>query len=1497
MDSFVSDPIIVNILEPNSKFKIIKTILFIGEVPKNILKDLKQYLSGGTLTSPLKKFYSPNWLNKISKLCRKGITIKGGCFGYSGGDGDDDFDFDAPTKPIETDDISENLESLKDEGLSDEEKNEIKEKITDFIKEDTIDITDLEKLTQAPVEEIEIDTDIILVDNIYAYPHDKIWDLKEKIYFIAGILPLYQHMWVEHQDIQHQCSYKIFNAGKRIPISAYNLLEKSITSTASGEANESKKHEDVNIQKIGNIPIDMQFYDDKYLIKIEALDTFEILADIFKRFGTTEFNLLSIKSIIQDSSQKQFSSLLKNDKYQIDMIYYGFTMLYFPVFTYDVFINWIKNGEESLKAQFPDLIPSRRDIGDKYMLETDITELASTMDQPENKNYLKEIENNIKLSIVTSTIKVLKMGSSKETIVYLRNLFDEFALNPTVDYVKTELLINNKRTIFRKVYNKNPLISHEDSFHVLHPIYDRITIGSIVFRVRLNPATTECMYFIVYQNGNYEIKANWREDLGFGFDEIFNTTVQYVTPIIHQINRMESKVLYYGKQLPMIERKNSKFSEIGMSIFWTYNLSDVQFKILRGIFEEFRKAGIVEHRNTDRVEMEYYFIKGMYQYDVTRLDKTIIANNYYEYLSNGIIKQKWATVFTNTRVTKLIHRSADIKLEIMGIRENEYDIFNHYVYIALFMFLNENKKHKSVVHAHGHRKKALLDNKEQDPELYNTRKIYKSDFIYSRICQKPYQPRMLNESEYLSLSHDDKARAVKYWNFTRKIPVWYISTNPRYPYIRFIVGKHPRGYCIPCSKITEVPDKSDDPNKIIHDTCVKDHEWNEKKQTITTGSRYIMSYGKEIELERLSRLPEKTLEPLFYDTYVSSGESMDQECADDTTNGYFLYGVQQNLPAVPSIGIFYCLSRALGLSAEEFIIEIKKRLKADPIKFKIIMNGEITHLFASLKDLIIAFDDLLNANNDMLRHLGEKWNVLFESIANIYFNINIIKFEDSDASSDSTGQRCKLVIPNRLSNIDDFISENQENLIVLFRKKDKIYYPIFQINTEIYFKTRIIDGKLFSYSHDIVRIIQKMAKSLYSEMRSFDHLDLNIIRKFLSQTKRWDIAKLFIDGNNYCYGILLVGNKSKTEYVYLPIPRSFYAEQKKISYEPFYRKTIKCPIELLQSFIEDFNTWVAELSNKLGMIKNGVPRSAPIEQRVIPIFPFIVNSHWILLNDAETPKSPEIIGFVCNNQNFYINPSLSPENALKKSQTKMILLRYDPDNINKAIYEQQPPAKDPRLQNINVSIYKYYQYQLLLMEFMSLFSKQRNNKLRDKINALVLKTNFATQLPEFYINLRDTVPDTNDLKKIIGFIDNIINGQWTKKDLIANIKETIFNFDNVDLDRLKALPKSALKAALIKIANNITVKTDNIGKHLGNSNHFQFPNIFVICKDSNNGYCSGKKLIVEKSQFDKMIDILVQDIQNPLKSKWIFSNIFNDRVISMFKFIQRPFERIDISFS
>lgn len=170
MDTFVNEPIIVNIVELGDKFKAVKTIIFIGDVPPKIYSALKSFLTGKPIQAILKKFYSARWIEKISKLVRDDIRIIGGQNDEPEENNDDDFNFD---KPLETEQESSNAKE-------DESETDSKEKIIDFIKEETIDITDLERLTQTQVEEIELDSDIILVTEIYAYPHDKIWDLKEK---------------------------------------------------------------------------------------------------------------------------------------------------------------------------------------------------------------------------------------------------------------------------------------------------------------------------------------------------------------------------------------------------------------------------------------------------------------------------------------------------------------------------------------------------------------------------------------------------------------------------------------------------------------------------------------------------------------------------------------------------------------------------------------------------------------------------------------------------------------------------------------------------------------------------------------------------------------------------------------------------------------------------------------------------------------------------------------------------------------------------------------------------------------------------------------------------------------------------------------------------------------------------------------------------------------------------------------------------------------------
>ena len=394
------------------------------------------------------------------------------------------------------------------------------------------------------------------------------------------------------------------------------------------------------------------------------------------------------------------------------------------------------------------------------------------------------------------------------------------------------------------------------------------------------------------------------------------------------------------------------------------------------------------------------------------------------------------------------------------------------------------------------KRKTLTDNKHQDPELYNSKKLYKTDFIYSRICQKPYQPIILSMEEYNDpnyLNKEQKSRAVKFWNFTNQIPVYYLSINPKYKYIKFTTNKHPKKYCIPCSKKTPIVKNKNDLKRIMHETCLKDHVWTQEKKTITEKSRYIMSYGKDIEVNRLSRLPEKSLEPLFFDTYSTAGE-LDRECVIGSEVGYYLYGLQQNLPNISKIGYAFCLSHALGYTIEKLLEECKKRIKYNSDKFKILLNGHIYAYFSSYKELISTIDVILKGgilSRLELTQMGDIWNDLFESIAFIYFAINTIRFEDKSKKSEMSDSNIELILPPRLHDSDTFIHTTHKNLLILKKLHNNIYYPIYNINTELFYKTKIIDVKLFSSKSEIIQILQKI---IISKFKNIDIENINLIK-------------------------------------------------------------------------------------------------------------------------------------------------------------------------------------------------------------------------------------------------------------------------------------------------------------------------------------------------------------------------------------------------------------------
>lgn len=1143
------------------------------------------------------------------------------------------------------------------------------------------------------------------------------------------------------------------------------------------------------------------------------------------------------------------------------------------------FADYMK-GESNMKKYYPDLHPPVEEVTQIYKLEKKITdEMIDLITSPKKKDLLKNIRGKITNSITDSIISVLKYQNNKDTILFIRNLFDVFPLNSKITECKCYMTHNGRKIILNK------------SWGVDKTIADIIPLDSILFKIRIDKETAKTISLIIYKNGNYVIKATWREESQYDFDDIFDITRDLTKIVIDQINSFGSYALANQKTLPIMNKNNSKFTEIGMSMFYNRALTHDQFTLLKNIMNDYRKANIVRERFVEKSHAEYYFSKGMHQFKPERIERAVTVNNFYDFLTDGTVKQKWHTIFEKTRITKLSHRFSDIKIEIIGIKEKEFFIFYNYILNLFYLYdirckdLTSTRISQVQMTTDRTLKKTLHNLKEQDPVLYKFKKIYKTENIYSKICQKPYQPLLLTKQGYDELPNDRKKNAVKYWNFTTKKDAYYVCPNPKFPYIKFIIKRHPKDYCIPCCKKTQISSNIKDPKRIIYDICIKTQVYTKDECTITQGSRYIMSYGKDIEPGRLSRLPENSMEPLFYETYSIKNQGIDQECI--TTDGYYLYGVDQSANGIPNMGMLNAIIHAMEISLTDFIKQVLKHLKDAPNKFRVILNGCIHKYYRKSEDMgTDLYDMFLKPDKTVATQNNVPWNSIFIDIAYLFMNVNVVHF------THKRREHIKLHLPSHATNKDNFLLENYKNIIIL-QKRSK-FYPVYLLNTDVFFKVKMFSKKLFLPEDSIMIIIGRLIMSYFSENIkkniTSNKIDLIILSKFVKDTS-YAIHRIFVNSSNMCYYVHIKGKGSLD--IYIPIELSPYISTKniEITYTPFMRCKHKMSFKTLNRFLIDFNHWIAKQSESAGMFRSNVDKSEPLETRVQPIYPYIKINNWLVLKNGTVKPTDPVIGFVSHDIHYYFSP-INVNQAVHIKKTNLIQLLYDPDVINRQIYAKAPIVTDNRSKNIGKSIYDSNLYQLLLLEFMTIFNKQKNNVIRGKLKKILLG-NFNQDFDDLMEMVEVLIPDCDDYCKIKIQICEFINNHHSKNLLFHEIDDSFYKFDRETFECVKKLSYEKLVQSLHKISQKFVT----IGS-VSNLKDFQFPNMFISCQSSNAHkmqYCKKSKFIIEKKKLNELLEIMAADILNPVKEKWIFNSVFTDNVITFFKFRQRINEFITVT--
>jgi SepF-like predicted cell division protein (DUF552 family) len=251
-------------------------------------------------------------------------------------------------------------------------------------------------------------------------------------------------------------------------------------------------------------------------------------------------------------------------------------------------------------------------------------------------------------------------------------------------------------------------------------------------------------------------------------------------------------------------------------------------------------------------------------------------------------------------------------------------------------------------------------------------------------------------------------------------------------------------------------------------------------------------------------------------------------------------------------------------------------------------------------------------------------------------------------------------------------------------------------------------------------------------------------------------------------------------------------------------------------------------------------------------------------------------------------------------------MMYNPIQINSLIHSIKMGAKKLQknpviVQELQYHTYNYYLYNLLILQFIYIFNKQRNLPLRKELIAVLVKSDFTTNSKQMNAvhEIINKIEDVEDVHKLKTIISRYISQHHDKKQLIEDITTGYFNFDKVLLDKLKHMEYDKVLAELHNMAKKF-VKIGDVTK----VKKFRFPNMLISCdqaikiskKSESIGYCSENKFIIKKNQLDEMLSILAYDVINPSKWKWLFNNVFIEKSVDFFRFIRRPNETITVEF-
>lgn len=908
------------------------------------------------------------------------------------------------------------------------------------------------------------------------YPEDSLEDVRYKISDITGILPNLLHIFYIHNNIvSHPYQINIYDIEYKIDIDDVS--------------------ENTGLRLLG-LHIDQYMENNKKDVKIYTKEQFSYLGGFITDIYYTDLNNVMDKGI--DSYN------LVNDDYQLDLLYYGGILKYWPRLTIQDIKQLITGNYHPNESQKIHMILSQQEF----------------IDAAYSSKY------QIRYNIIRSLLSNLRTYGSFANI---RNLFDWIHLSKRIPLII--LCLDHKKYI-KEYIPKSGILSELEINKIISP-FSKNNVLLLLF-----PYNENFIRFAIFDDGYSTIDIIWGEKAQMTYELVINDTYHLMKPILGVFKNLGS---VFGS-LPAEKLVNIK--QIKGLYYWKHAISLEGFKYIYERLQKYERAGLLYLKNVNRYDtITLHFLKGV-TYNKKIEDSQI--TNQYEYLWNQGYLQQWKNTY-NGKIVKFIHKINFIKIEVHHIANNAEMLMILRYMISFLNNILKERNPKLFLQKYRGGPKSL---KERDPELYDVKKHDPNAKTYSILCQSDRQPYIYNEKELGQIPKKWKKRIVKYWNFTEKRPAYYVCPSDRFPALNFQYGHHPKNYCLPCCKKSMPTDGSQ--GDLINKTCIKHPETVEEKLDITRGKLfYILNYGKTIPVDRISEIPNILYESIFISfekNRISGGAVTSRD------DNLFIYGINQEIrTSINNAGYMLSIIYALEYSgiSKDVIKDLIKYLSVLKNQFNLICG--IPHSYVSYskisKDLLNTFvmDDpgfnSVSANGI----LDKQWINIIRQLILLRFDIDVLMITDA-------GGRFNISLQKK-------INDDIKYLILLNNVDNGTINPIVLIENYKYF------GKNFK-KHDkkpqMKMIFDKNDKIIYNDVvniigkkiaeKKYNDLDLNLIEKICEKETQYKftIDTYFVNLHDQCYGIYLTSVKGN---IYSPITPTRVGDKLNISSQ-FPDKTI-----------------------------------------------------------------------------------------------------------------------------------------------------------------------------------------------------------------------------------------------------------------------------------------------------------------------------------------------------